>query len=638
MKSQPVARSNDDQPLHRSLAEAPPERRVGDRVHGCRLVEKLGEGGFGEAWLAEAQDGSRLVLKFPVSLRGADAIIALRREVEVFERLSAEFDPADPPPITPLLEDLLDRDPPALAMAYMAGGDLRRYMRVQGGAVPVASANRIVGDILAALEFAHARGVSHRDLSPENVLFDNADYRWKVSDFGLARVALQNDLSLERSGRSTQASAAIAGKLHYMAPEVAAGSGAAGPEADIYSLGVLWAQMLTGEGDAGLPAHWHADIADQRSRDWIADCLRRAPASRPSAAEMLRPSRPPLSARGRWPGAEGAGLPSPDVTLRGVIKAFSAMFALVAAFALLAFIGSWNNSRREEERRERFLAKSASPAPRPAKTPKPPAPRPLLVTPLGVRQPELAWSNKDSGVVAAPWNAGSEVGERRTLPIADGVELAFRWVPDVVTGPGFWIAEKETNVALWTLFAAETDLRTLSEKRAATRQGRDIYPYFTTWLEPGHEQTPNHPVVNMTAAEAADFCDWLSKRSGARASLPTLSQWLAAAEFTRLPDVRMQELVGRARHSGTGKPQGPWAVGSLSRDALGLFDFAGNVAEWCVVERLRNGQFRTARMGGSWLSSHAAKWSSVHDRSTDGGFANTVGFRVVIQTGEAGRE
>ncbi|MGM9999167.1 MAG: PASTA domain-containing protein [Candidatus Bruticola sp.] len=122
-----------------------------------------------------------------------------------------------------------------LIMEFIEGRDLRDLMQEHGRLSPD-EAVRITIDVLSALEFAHSRGVVHRDISARNVMLGR-DGSVKVTDFGIARIV--GERTLTQSGE-------LIGSVQYISPEQASG-GHATPAADIYSTGVLLYEMLTGE-------------------------------------------------------------------------------------------------------------------------------------------------------------------------------------------------------------------------------------------------------------------------------------------------------------------------------------------------------------------------------------------------------
>src|SRR5437667_476934 len=122
-------------------------------------------------------------------------------------------------------------------MPYVQGESLRSRL-TRETQLPVADAIRIAAEIAAGLDYAHRQGVIHRDIKPDNVLFH--DGRALVADFGIA-------LALGGDGRTrmTKAGASL-GTPEYMSPEQAAGEQKQDPRTDVYALGVVLYEMLTG--------------------------------------------------------------------------------------------------------------------------------------------------------------------------------------------------------------------------------------------------------------------------------------------------------------------------------------------------------------------------------------------------------
>src|SRR5262249_13711306 len=124
-------------------------------------------------------------------------------------------------------------------MEYVDGVNLRQALRA--GRFTPEQALRIVPQVCDALQYAHDNGVVHRDVKPENVLLD-AQGRVKIADFGLAKL-----LRRDESAPSLTATRQVVGTPHYMAPEQMEKPETVDHRADIFSLGVLFYEMLTGE-------------------------------------------------------------------------------------------------------------------------------------------------------------------------------------------------------------------------------------------------------------------------------------------------------------------------------------------------------------------------------------------------------
>ena len=124
-------------------------------------------------------------------------------------------------------------------MAYIRGDNLAKRLHQQG-AMSVDETRRVLRDVADALAYAHERGVVHRDIKPDNILLDAQSGRPMVTDFGIARAVTEGDSRLTATGIAI-------GTPTYMSPEQAAGERTIDGRSDLYSLGVVGYQMLTGE-------------------------------------------------------------------------------------------------------------------------------------------------------------------------------------------------------------------------------------------------------------------------------------------------------------------------------------------------------------------------------------------------------
>jgi serine/threonine-protein kinase len=222
----------DAPPLPRCDYPADGDRRFG----GCELLEELGRGGMGVVYRVR-QPGLDRVVALKRMLRGESAgprdVARFRAEAEAAARL-------DHPHIVPVYAVDESAGEPFFLMKYIAGTTLAK--RLAEGPMPAWEAAELLGPVCRAIHYAHEHGVLHRDLKPSNILIDH-EGRPHVSDFGLAK-RLGAEASLTQSG-------AIIGTPSYMAPEqahAAPGDGrrVLGPACDVYSLGAILYQMLTG--------------------------------------------------------------------------------------------------------------------------------------------------------------------------------------------------------------------------------------------------------------------------------------------------------------------------------------------------------------------------------------------------------
>ena len=196
------------------------------------LLEELGRGGMGIVYRAiQGSLGRTVAVKMLLrrDLASPADLARFRSEAEAAARL-------DHPGIVAILEVGEHDGLPFYSMRFIEGTTLAR--RLAEGSITVREGALLLAKVADAIQAAHGRGVLHRDLKPSNILIDAAGEP-HVSDFGLAK-RLEADQSVTHTG-------AILGTPCYMSPEQAAGSrGEIGPSSDVWSLGAILYQMLTG--------------------------------------------------------------------------------------------------------------------------------------------------------------------------------------------------------------------------------------------------------------------------------------------------------------------------------------------------------------------------------------------------------
>ncbi len=239
-----------------------------------KLAEKLGAGGFGEAWLGvHAKTGERRVFKFCVQ---ADQLPALKREITL-SRLFADA-LGEREDFARLLDWNLDEPPYYLEAEHCPQGSLAQWLEARGGAAAVPLALRLdcIAQAAETLAAAHALGVLHKDLKPSNLLVaERADGSpvIKLGDWGSGRLLDYERLRTAHITRlgftQTEASADDGGATRlYQAPEVMAGQPAT-LQADIYALGVMLYQFIVGDLQRALAPGWEQDVDDELLREDI---------------------------------------------------------------------------------------------------------------------------------------------------------------------------------------------------------------------------------------------------------------------------------------------------------------------------------------------------------------------------------
>jgi formylglycine-generating enzyme required for sulfatase activity len=342
---------------------APGECREYPEVPGYEVLGILGHGGMGVVYRARQLKANRLVaLKMLRALEHATPQDRLRFQIETEAVARLQH-----PHIVQLYEAGEVRGQPFFSLEFCDGGRLSDQLTKRRPSPREAAA--LIETLARAMHYAHLRGVVHRDLKPGNVLLAGAERLPKITDFGLAK-------RIDAEAREVSRSGAIMGTASYMAPEQAAGKvHDTGPAADVYALGALLYECLTGRPPFEGPQHvvLMSVLSDEpvppsrlgakvpRDLETIClKCLRKEPARRYASAEELaddlRRFQVGEPIRARQVGAVERAVKW--VRRHAAVAALAAAVLLVTVLGMAGIVWKYFDAEKQKQEAQRAAAKA----------------------------------------------------------------------------------------------------------------------------------------------------------------------------------------------------------------------------------------------------------------------------------------
>lgn len=207
---------------------------LGKQLGPYQILDEIGKGGMAAVYRARQTSIERDVA-IKVILKG---ILGDPSNIQRFQREAKLIARLEHPHILPVYDFDGSHEPPYIVMRYLEGGTLKDVMAQ--GLLPLNEVAYVMTQVCAALDYAHRQGITHRDIKPSNIMIDREGNAF-VADFGIARTQLEDKKNgITKTG-------AIIGTPDYMSPEQATGAEDVDYRTDIYALGIMLFEMLTGE-------------------------------------------------------------------------------------------------------------------------------------------------------------------------------------------------------------------------------------------------------------------------------------------------------------------------------------------------------------------------------------------------------
>jgi len=613
--------------------QAPEPEQLQASFPQYEIQSVLGRGGMGAVYKGWQKSLKRFVaIKIlPPGLEddGANFAERFQREAQAMARFShpgivAVFDAGETP------DGLF-----YFVMEYIEGTDVQKMVR-ENGPLPPEHALAITAHVCDALAYAHKRGVIHRDIKPANIMVD-AEGQVKVADFGLAKVATDDSAALVTGSHVSM------GTMDFMAPEALYGMGHVDHRADLYAVGVMLYQMLTGEVPRGrfeLPSIVKPEL-DPRFDAIIDRAMQKNPEKRYANATDIRSDldqilTAPVPHRSAVQDAPPPPAPAPAATVnaepplprrhprRWLSSALAASVLLLGIGAVFVF----RSKAPPPESEHAAQASQATGGTRSVVSP----------TPAGGGAGKVGDDHRSaadaSGARKSKMQSGQMIEGKaapstatKDAPFVNTLGMKFVPVPGTKALFSIWL----TRVQDYAEFAKAQEAAGKKVDGSWKKLNKDGVPV-------GREA--DHPVVGVSWDDAQAFCAWLTAKEtaegkltkGSKYRLPTDAEWSTAVGLPPEQGATPEEKNGKntvdfpwgrewpssktvgnyADAAWHGKfPQAGWMegyddgyattspVGSFPSNEHGLYDMGGNVWQWCEDWFDVSHQKRVLR-GASW--------------------------------------
>ena len=313
------------------------------RRAGWFIVRQLGEGGFGEVWLAEnRKTHDQRVFKFCFD---AVRLRSFKREVMIFQLIREALGPRRD--IATLYEVQLESSPFFLESEFCAGGTLADWAEAKtaGGGVPLAQRLAVVARVARALAAAHSVGIIHKDVKPSNIFIEeepDGTVHPRLADFGIGVVldhSAVDALNLSfTADLSNTIDASRTGTRMYGPPEYLTPGARPSVLGDIFSLGVVLYQAAVGDFRKPLGTGWQRGVPDTLLAGDIADCVDGDPARRLTSAVLVAERIESLETRRAELAAAAAAVAREEELRRKVAEHRRKVRAALVGIALAAVV------------------------------------------------------------------------------------------------------------------------------------------------------------------------------------------------------------------------------------------------------------------------------------------------------------